>query len=580
MTVEKNIINAIRNTIKKANDFNNRSLNNLKMALDYARNMPSIKGRKEAIQRLNEVLNEDIPLNYSKSQVILYLKRQIDFVELKLLKIKTILDALAKEGLSKVTYELPFLIFSAAGIKPDFSYLAITGIKTNGENPKEDFLLLDEIEKKYIDLEKEMAKLINPDYSVDIEKVSAFLDLFLKYMILSINQLELYGQIFKEKTFILSYRLMCMISYFIYCKKGIILDKETQEKVGKALSAKIASGTHIDFDEILQEHCKNYLDMKDTVKTSVVEESISIKENSSMPKKENPIARYLVNGVVAIPCEEEHFKLLLNDAPYSSIQKDELLAQLKNLQKRLEKEAFDRALNDAKSSLLSQEEIDLIERLRTDIDAKPIIENIEDLIELSLSEKDAESLEFIKEELNEQIGILNEILTLINSIKEESKDSIGNINAHVVFYKTEIKTEDGKKRKPKFLISLLGFPLSAYKKIYIPLEKLFKGQTKGDLPLQGDGFPCRVYFKGYEYKTFYSILKDTIVIIDLGKGETHFKNVQNIVTSKEFRTFISQLQSGETIDSSEDIEEVLSVINRGNVAKKNNSKKMKFTPQA
>lgn len=580
MIIEKNIINAIRNTIKKANDLNSRSLNNLKRALDYARNMPSIIGREAAIQRLNEVLNEDIPLSYSKQQVILYFKRQVDYIELKLLKIKTILAALSKEGMSKVTYELPFLIISAAGEKPNFSYLAITGIKINGENPKEEFLLLDEIEKQYIELEKEMAKLINPDYSVDIEKVSAFLDLFLKYMILFINQLELYGQTFKEKTFILSYRLMCMISYFIYCKKGIILDKETQEKVGKALSTNIASGTHIDFDEILQEHCKNYLDMKDIVKTCIIEESVIVKDNSSMPKDENPIAKYLVNGVVAVPCEEEHFKELLNDAPYTSIQKDELLAQLRNLQKRLEKEVFESAIKEVKSSLLTRDEIDLIERLRTDLDAKPIIENIEDLIELSLSEKDAESLEFIKEELSEQIGILNEILTLRNSLKVESKDSIGNIDANVVFYKTEIKTEDGKKLKPKFLISLLGFPLSAYKKIYIPLEKLFKSQTKGDLPLQGDDFPCRVYFKGYEYKIFYSIIKDTIVIIDLGKGGTHFKNVQNIVTSKEFRSFISQLQTGEAIDSSEDNEEVLNVINRGIVAKKHNSKKMKFTPKA
>ncbi len=581
MIIEKSILNGVRNTLKKTHKVNSQDLKRLLKILDVAKNMPAHIGRKEAIGKLNSLLNSSMPLNFSKEQVILYIQKKKLFIEKKILKVETILSALTKEGLTNTTYELPILGISASGIDPDYSYLMISGIKINGKSSKDDYIIRDEIEEIYIALEKKMAELIEEDYSVALENIEAFINLYREYLYTFLKELETYNDSFKEPADLISYRLVNMISYFIYCKKGVIFDQSTIANLDLVMINAINENRPLEINRLLQVHCKKYLDLKDK-ETAPSEQPV--KDTVITPKQiiENPIEEYLVNRVVAVPCDEDKFIELLAHSPYTEEQKKEFLAQLRNLQNRLTKESFVKAFNEQKEKMLSSEEITLIESMRTDFDAKEILEDIDALIELSLGETDEDNMGLIEDELREKMSLLTEIADYKTS-KNFQGNETKNSDPKVLFHSTLEKDAEGKKMVPKLLSTVLQLPVSSRKRVVSQLEKTIKSPRSGETPLIGKKIPYIIYFKVNEYKVFYTIVKDYIVIIDCIVGQ-NFKDIQNIAVSQDFKDFMTslskQIEDGEIADTSGSVKSVLDAITNSIVKKSQKSKKMNFTPKA
>lgn len=95
---------------------------------------------------------------------------------------KSIMSSVSNNGPDRVIYSFPIFFTVITCNMPHFNYLAVRGIKYNGEHEKTNSRYMDDVEIKLHEYEKMMAKLINDDISISTINQGKFMDLFTDYV--------------------------------------------------------------------------------------------------------------------------------------------------------------------------------------------------------------------------------------------------------------------------------------------------------------------------------------------------------------------------------------------------------------
>lgn len=292
-------------------------------------------------------------------------------------------------------------------------------------------------------------------------------------------------------------------------------------------------------------------------------------ESSSLPiYSDSEIEQYLENGIVAKNCDMATFEELLNCSSYSESRKFELLAQMKNLQNR----EYRRKMDEMCRKVFSSYELELYNNAKGNSEAKSILEDIDYLVEQLLGDSSEEAILIISEELVPLFARLNEIVN--KNIDTVTKaEEIPNDIPKITFFKDKVVQDDGNiSYIPRILTSIIAGQKSCYKQAYIQLSKLLSGMIGGDRPVQGNNLPCKICYKGKEFKIFYTMLGEVPVIIDGAVGDCDYQKIVNTVKSKEFLSYLKSLQetiiSDGTLDESDYIDMIMRELSKSGAVKK------------
>lgn len=482
MVAMKKDINYIRNSLKRLIIKNKELLSQNNEKLEY---LNSYKDKPAEVIHIVKGKNYQ---HVSRENAQSVLSTMIDDIEKNNIEIKkdngqiqSLIDALSVSGMKKVTYRLPVLSLGSLEIGSVSSYLILTGIKLNGAEEKDNLDLMDDIEIKLHEYEQKMAVFIEEDFSVNEESYFEFMDLYRQYIDLFLNNCV------KKEDFpeLLYYFIFSSMSFYLLSQKDSSIEKEEEYK-------------------------------KDVVS--------STKENILLEK-------YIVDGRVVELCDTKTFTRLLEEANLPSYLKEEYLKQMNNLFGRKHEEKLNEKKKLVRKSILDEQELYYYELAKKSgkIEATQIVKEIDAIVELLLDVKNEQDKNDLILECKTYIGYLKEIFAPNEVVAEEAGLSI-------LYYKNAEEI-------PLLLDEILKDKSGSYKTIYTNFNKLINGNTSGDREVLGTGLSYPIYYKGRDFKIFYMMIQDVLVIINGMSGENAFQRIQNIVQSKQFLTYFKDICS-------------------------------------
>lgn len=561
MIVNKTTINIIRNSFKLYIEEYDKALEEVHREYVDLKNSSGIFLDKSYVDSLNKRLNIDVSRKSSKKDVLELLYNLERLVSFEREKTSTILSALTREGIKGVTYSLPFMLIQSYGREIGYAYLIVTGIKNNAKSKPSTGKLLDPIEEELRKLELIMGQIIRDDYSIDENYAGAFIVYFSLY-------LEQYYNYRKEKLtldenfdFDKMFNIMTlnMSCYIVESNVGRMLSEEEQ-KTHLLLQQQYATSKER-LAEAITRACK------ESVISLRKKDRLSASMNKARSTKEEVIPvfdavdEYIVDGVVSKECDLDEFERLLSESRYSSNRRLELLNQMRNLKnKRLQGE-LDRKLALRREALFSKEEMQLYLAGKENVACNYTVKDIDEFIEMTLEDSSEEDLEIIHLQLDEYFEILRAMLT---PVVKEDKPQIPKI----VFFKDRKINDEGEVvETPVILKNIIASQKGSYKQVNIQLSKLMEGMTVGDKELCGNRASFRVWFKGRDFKTFYTKIGDLIIVIDGMKGDDAFGRINATVIGRDFIDFMKgirdDIQKGMPIDDSAHLNDILTELNKG-----------------
>lgn len=544
LQVDKKTLNVIRGTFRKISALNKERYEDFKKKNREAAAYVIFnfkKDKKAVLERLNRMFNTKFPENLSEDGLL-------DILDMGTLKsrieceiLETLRAALSRDGFNKVTYGLPYFCWATSGLNIDYSILTITGIKKNAQEKTLDGILMDTVEKGLFEYEKRMAAFIADDYTIDVESTKVFLDIFKEYLEYFWEQRNLETDLEPNFSYeeILNVNIVSMAIYIAYSK---IDRKPTLEEIERFLRIflnNLRSSEPTDaleqtvmYEYSFYEFHKNILDniviVPDEDDDEVKPEPIGVEI------KRNPLDEYLENGVVIKPCEMAVFEELLENSGLSQDRKRELALQMKNLINRRVQEEFDRRLEEKRKTVLSPHEQELYRLGKADHTGSLYTKDIDAIIEMMLEDITPEDEEILREEMKPSFEILEGIL--VPDVQEEEEPG-------VIYYTCSLKDKEGKVIKvPYLLLSIKASKKDEYKSAYASLNKLLDGLVGGDRPLIGNNLPCRIYIKGNDFKIFYTIINDVIIILDGARKDEGYQRILSLVKKPEFKTFLKEVK--------------------------------------
>lgn len=237
---------------------------------------------------------------------------------------------------------------------------------------------------------------------------------------------------------------------------------------------------------------------------------------------------YIENGVVVKRCNLEKFRELLNRASLSDAKRWEYEAQMRNFINRSVQEEFDSKMDECRRKYLNNDEIELYQSAKTNVDTIKKADYIDDCIEMLIDNTDDDEIEIL----------CGEIENALDDIRIFFKPTEDSNDVRVIYYTVKV----GKETVPKLLTTLLGDNKQNYKQAHSHLTKLLSGLSSGDREVLGDDMPCHILAKGKDFKIFYAIIGGVIVIIDGAKGKDAYQKIKSVVSTEDFKKFITSVR--------------------------------------
>lgn len=552
-----------------------RSNMNTRLIDELERRLHSSDHQSEIASVLLDSLKYGEYNNYSLPEVAASTEKNIERLRFELKKLETVKNAITTSGFKTVTFGLPFFPLTIFSGSFAYSYLLLSGIKRNAKEKDTSSPLFDDTERDLFFFETKMADLIDDDYRVDMANMAKFLDLLKEY--LQVYFVGLYSNIgtiepgseVESRLYSLDKHyqtqsdvvLTDMMLYMVYTNLGIDL-RDTPTTVlssryvsyliihysdGEAMSR---TATELIEDYRMEEKAraeskeaevrkgsqdKNLNNDTASAKKKRVE---TMETESSIEEKPKTLSDYVQNGLVYRTCDIDKFLDLLEASGYSDEKKTDLLDQM---QKLIDKESYDRyikCLNRYRSALLSEEKEKLYHRAKSTPSTSGLIDEIDATIELMFESKDPEETK----ELTSNLHSLFESLTFCfgeSSSKNEQSDA-----QKVAYITSLVLADDGSlKSIPKLLLGINSFPKDSYKALFGTFNKLLNGYISGDQEVYVQGLPCRIWLKGKDsHAIAYTVIKDTVIIIDVIEGIEPTKKLLSILKGDDFKNQIGELK--------------------------------------
>ncbi|MCM1052521.1 MAG: hypothetical protein NC483_00875 [Ruminococcus sp.] len=499
MIVPKMYINAIRHTIKEITNANTSYLNTLEKYYNaITRSYVGIDGLAQkslVIESFNKRYNTKFTRLTSKREIEKWYLEKCKIAKDDNAKLETILDALTREGFVKPTYNFPRVLMSLMISDSLYQSFILTGIKINASSVKKPTYLMDKVESDLWELEKAMAALIDDNYVIKKESCKRFLELYNAYLYVFTKFItETFGN-----------------SYAVSLDKRIDMNLENmRDYINKG--REIVSG-------------------KDKPSESAVKQ-----EAISMPK-EDLLQKYVSNGKVVKVCDIEEFTKILDSADIPDIRKKEYLAQMINLTNRLANAERQKKIETLKQEVFTKEEIITYNeaRVSNNGEATQVIKDVNAILELLL-----------EAELEDREELIMEASSLLEYLQSILHPQESDVSKPVVYFKNNNEIPYIEEN----LVNVYGNDANI---IAQDLIKIIDGKTVKCRELQGD-LPIRVFFKGYKFKIFYSMINGIPLIIYGGSGKNVCQKVINLVNSREFLEYLKNMQkvfkSGTAINDS------------------------------
>lgn len=445
----------------------------------------------------------DGKVDYTLQEVKMKLSMAIKGIEFDVKLLKEFKNSLSLEGVKKPFGGLPRVIMSFAKCNGDkklklyLEYLFMTSIKCNGTSK---CIFQDDRLKYRYNLEMQMAKLIQEDYSVKGEDKQLFLKLFREYLTNYAFSLEVY----------------------VAEQNGSLNDL-----INNAVQS---MSTYIDEWSLFRASLDAKKQSLDNVNKNV-NESVSSSVNVIVPKKVNPLEGFIQKGRVVKVMVIDEFACLLQEADISKHLQEEYMKQMVNLQNRLKTEKYQRRVQELREELFTKEEIDLIDKAKIsgNMEATQVVKDIEATFDLLLEVNEEEEKQELLVEIKQFMTILSEILNPTVSIDNDFD---------VVYYKN--KADDCE--VPKLFTDLNKLKKSESKLVGMELNKILQGNTNGDKEALGMRAPVRIMFKGKSVRVFYALVGNIKVVLGCGIGDKFFQEIRNLSNSKEFLQYLKFLQ--------------------------------------
>ena len=402
----------------------------------------ALRGRlKYQIKLVQETLDYYNSLNNN-----FYLKQQIEFMENDKKMLLCLISSLSKYGAISVTYGLPRLILSYHSENFYYQFFILSAIKYNATHEKKENYL-HELELKLQVYEKEMAKYIHDDFTLDVFHLTDLERLYREYLNCYVDNLDFYDAIGDSKLAI-NEAVLDMAFYMgahpLFFKKV----KEMEEKQNVSLKPIPAVSS----------------------KTIIKEEEKSIEKKK---------------------IKEEETK----------------------------KEVFI-------SSILRNDQLVIIEETKrsNNIEATMILKDIFELLTWIYDG-------VTDEEKNDILNLIEELFNKLNIVLHPEHE---NVNKDIIYYKDD-------DINPYLLKQINDLKKGDYKQVYLILSKLLQHNICTDKMVLGN-LPIKVWFKGNDYRIFYTKLEDKILIIGVYSKQNGFLEINKLVNSTQFKEYYKKLK--------------------------------------
>lgn len=227
MEISKMKLNIYRNIIKETLRIDEGTLDSYHNHVILAETMPELsKGHTKSvvIQKFNELTGYDFQESNTKDEIVRSVKEKYQKLAFHIKSLKSLLNGLDKSGYRVVTFELPYMGWIEFTDDLDLSYLIITGIKTNSKKKQEKDIKASSVEQKLFELEKKLGALIGDDFTVNMDSIELFLNLFEEYLTVYFGSYNLVPNIIEKQKFdedmVLVNTLLNMFIYIVYAITG------------------------------------------------------------------------------------------------------------------------------------------------------------------------------------------------------------------------------------------------------------------------------------------------------------------------------------------------------------------------
>ncbi len=445
--------------------------------------------------------------------------------------IRILLENLTEEGFKGVTYSLPFYILSNFGYDLGYSYLLVSGIKKNAQCKTLEDSLMDEFEISLLESEMRLSKYIEDDLSINTNYITEFISDLISYIHLYYDGKK---WLLDQKDFdfqdTIDSIVINMGIYIIYAKTG----HELVTKERKFFCSIYVACLRANFTEggAIRFACQKLIGLiKDKQEEAILAQER--KSTVAVPEEKYCEAfEYIQDGVVTKVCDLDRFKAMLDDSNLSDDKKREYISQMVNLKNSLAQKEFERCMKEQRERLLSPRELHLYTLAWTSEETSKDAKYIDDVIEMMLDASSEDELALLMEELFEPFAHLSEVF---------EAEKIGDV-PKVMFLTEAVPCEEGYVESPKILNSIVKVMKGELKQIALPLKKLFDGSTHGDREFKCDNLPCRICYKGKDYKVFYTVINEVVVILDVFKGSDSFARMKNLVSKADFTNRIASIR--------------------------------------
>lgn len=505
----RDMVKSLKNSLKNEHLKLKKMLEDLTMAFN---DLVKLNFNDARVQK-NILANLGFSTDNSGEDFLLYIKSLIDLLIVNCQKLVSMGNALGDDGFKRPVPGLPLFTMMFDSSENDFylQYLILTGIKCNGSFKKK---TKDDSEKDFYDIELQMARLIQRDYTVNAQDQEKFMELYEKYLYLHINFAnDMFKKIGKSAYEDASTVLNSMRNY-------LTRGKEWQINVN---ASSVVNNSN-------RSTPKKDLEIKPEVVTPKTVVYVG------QSKKPNLLEPYIIDGRVVQACPLDMFANILNSADLPIERKEEYYRQMVNFIKRVEQEEAIRQQNLIWEEYFSLDDLALYNEARMIDSAEvgSIVADINFVLELFLVTP--------LDEREELVDTVNNYLDILRDKLKSEYDELPN----VVFYKD-------KDLVPYFYRTVSGTQKGKYKTIYKMFNKILEGSFGGDRELTGLNLPVKVMCKGKDkdFKIFYVKQDDMVLIIDGGEGDNAVREVKELVSTPGFLKLLQDILGGFKRDNQE-----------------------------
>ena len=266
------------------------------------------------------------------------------------------------------------------------------------------------------------------------------------------------------------------------------------------------------------------------------------------------------SGKTAVPVERE--PIVVKGVTTSTVKKEEIA---RDIQEDCEDQIFIKRMNALKLITLNTRYHEFYENAWNK-GKKKILDTVNFYLDYYSFLHDDES----EEKANIACELIEKLKKMVDF--EESKDNNdSNSENSIIYYTINISKDAYEPLILKSIKDIIKRDKSAAKFIRTSIDKLTNGNIIGNDKLV-IGANITSYAKGNDYKVFYTVIGNKVIIIDCGFGDKSFKDAVRTINSPEFQTFYSMISHGNIPNQDDNIATVNILLDSGFRRRKDNQK--------